>query len=340
MNRYRAGLKRNPNTQAASWFLDQNSARKLDLDPPYQRRSVWNDEYKQFFIDSIIRNYPAPTIFLQAEVSPDHPTIYHVIDGKQRLTALFEFVDDTFQTPDSLDDVNLGGYYYSELPEDVKIAILEYSFAVENISNASPTELDQAFDRLNRNVARLNKQELRHARYGGEFIKKVENLAEHPFWSQLGIATPARIRRMTDVEYVSELYIISLAGPQDGKDYLDNFYAKNDKEILGADDADKRFLATQDFLRELDSIYGLRSTRFANIADFYSLWAAVDGLIRESAELDVRVAADGLLRFADEISEQVTDRARDYLLAAVQGSNKKSNRDVRTSQLKAVLVDG
>ncbi|TCC44109.1 DUF262 domain-containing protein [Kribbella capetownensis] len=338
LNNYRAGFKRNPNTQAVSWFLDQQSARRLDLDPPYQRRSVWNVEYKQFFIDSIIRNYPAPTIFLQVEVSPGQPTTYHVIDGKQRLTALFEFVADEFQTPESLDDVGLGDVYFSELSPEVQVAILEYSLAVENISNASSTELNEAFDRLNRNVARLNKQELRHARFGGEFIKKVEGLAEHPFWTQLGIATPARIRRMIDVEYVSELYVISLAGTQEGKDYLEDFYAKNDREISNEEQADKDFLATQDFLRELDGIYALKATRFANIADFYSLWAAVTELIAAEVSLDVILAAGKLEDFAAEIAEQSSDRARDYLLASVQGSNKKANRELRTQQLKDVLT--
>src|SRR4051794_27406718 len=118
MTEYHAGFKRNPNTQAVSWFLDQHSARRLDLSPPYQRRSVWNLEYKQFFVDSIVRNYPAPTIFLQVEVKPGAPTVYHVIDGKQRLTTLFEFVNDEFQTPETLEDVGLADLYYSELPEN------------------------------------------------------------------------------------------------------------------------------------------------------------------------------------------------------------------------------
>ncbi|MEV6695406.1 DUF262 domain-containing protein [Micromonospora sp. NPDC051196] len=335
--KHQTGFRRSPNTQAASWFLDLNSARRLDLDPPYQRRSVWNVEYKQFFIDSLIRNYPAPTIFLQVDVSADAPTLYRVIDGKQRLTALFEFIDDKFQAPETLSDLGLDGLYYSELPDDTKIALLEYVFAVENISKASPTELNEAFDRLNRNVARLNKQELRHARYGGEFLRKVEGLAEHPFWAQIGIATPARIRRMLDVEYVSELYIVSMKGSQDGKDYLDYHYAVNDSEITDEKRADENFIATLDTLRELDQDFPLRPSRFSNLADFYSLWVAVSDMIRAGNSVAVRIAAQGLFEFADEIDSQRTDRARSYLLAAVQGSNKKSNRDIRADILRTIL---
>lgn len=312
------------------------SAARLDLDPPYQRRSVWNLEYKQFFIDSLIRNYPAPSVFLQVDLSPDRPTVYRVIDGKQRLSALAEFQRDEFPTPDSLANIGLADLYYSQLPGDVKVNLLEYVFTVENIKNASPAELNEAFDRLNRNVARLNKQELRHARYGGAFIKKVEGLAEHPFWVEVGLSTPARIRRMLDVEYVSELYIISMDGTQEGKDYLDRFYAENDREIKNEEEADRRFTRAQDILRDVSRALPLRSTRYSNVADFYSLWAAIHVL--DDGNVDSIEISERLQKFVGELEEEETRRARTYKTAAVQGSNKKSNRDVRVDTLVDVLT--
>lgn len=308
------------------------------MDPPYQRRSVWNTEYKKFFIDSLVRNYPVPTIFLEVVISPDQPTTYRVIDGKQRLTALFEFIADKFATPDSIADLDLQDRYYSQLPHNAKVALLEYVFEVENISNASGAELNEAFDRLNRNVARLNAQELRHARFGGEFLSKVENLAEHPFWSAIGLVTPARIRRMLDVEYVSELYIVSMAGTQEGKEYLDQFYADNDVEISDEEETDRRFMATREFLRSVHEIQPFKTTRFANVADFYSLWAAVTTLVERDKLPSPDQAAGSLAEFALEIEKQATKRARDYLLSAVQGSNKKSNRDARAAHLMQVLA--
>ncbi|MFJ2778457.1 MULTISPECIES: DUF262 domain-containing protein [unclassified Kitasatospora] len=330
-------LTRSTGMQSAGWFLDLHSAGRLDLDPPYQRRSVWNLSFKQFFIDSLIRNYPAPTIFLQVDVFVDKPTLYRVIDGKQRLSALFEFQRDEFATPDTLDDIGLGGMYFSELPQPVKLQILEYIFTVEQIKNASPGELNQAFDRLNRNVARLNKQELRHAKFEGEFIKKVEQLAEHPFWVQVGLVTPARIRRMQDVEYVSELYVVSLDGIQEGKDYLDEIYAGYDREIKDERDADVRFFSVQDYLKSLDDIFPLKQTRFSNVADFYSLWAAVTTMHRDGNLPDVKLAATRLSEFAAEVEAQETRRSNSYRVAAVQGSNKKSNRELRSSYLIEAL---
>ncbi|MFH9765539.1 DUF262 domain-containing protein [Streptomyces microflavus] len=331
-------FKRSTTTQAAGWFLDLNSSGRLDLDPPYQRRSVWNLAYKQFFIDSLIRNYPAPTIFLQVDVAVDRPMTYRVIDGKQRLTALFEFQRDEFTTPEDLNDLDLGNKYYSELPEEVRVSILEYVFTVENIKGASIGELNDSFDRLNRNVARLNKQELRHAKFDGAFIRKVEQLAEHPFWAEIGLVTPARIRRMQDVEYVSEMYIVSMDGIQEGKDYLDTYYAENDREITNESNTDGKFIAVQDYLRDVNQVASLRTSRFSNVADFYSLWAAVDGMIGSVGVPKPEVAAQRLEDFSIELEQQETRRSVDYRIAAVQGSNKKSNRELRAALLRDVLV--
>ncbi|MFJ2024941.1 DUF262 domain-containing protein [Streptomyces sp. NPDC087897] len=337
MNNSGTQFQRSTTIQAAGWFLDLESSGRLDLNPPYQRRSVWNLTYKQFFIDSLIRNYPAPTIFLQVDVAVDRPMVYRVIDGKQRLTALFEFQRDEFTTPEDLNDLDLGNKYYSELPEEVRVALLEYVFTVENIKGASVAELNDAFDRLNRNVARLNKQELRHAKFDGAFIRKVEQLAEHPFWTEIGLVTPARIRRMQDVEYVSELYVISMSGIQEGKDYLDDYYAQNDREIENETEVDVRFVAVQDYLKDVNETTPLRGIRLSNVADFYSLWASVASLQKAGLLPDAKAAGHRLKKFADEIEEQQTRRSIDYRIAAVQGSNKKANRELRAELLSSVL---
>lgn len=333
-----AQFQRSTTTQAAGWFLDLQSSGRLDLDPPYQRRSVWNLTYKQFFIDSLIRNYPAPTIFLQVDVSIDRPITYRVIDGKQRLSSLFEFQRDEFTTAEDLNDLDLGNKYYSELPKEVRLALLDYVFNVENIRGASVAELNDAFDRLNRNVARLNKQELRHAKFDGAFIRKVEQLAEHPFWAEIGLVTPARIRRMQDVEYVSEMYIISMDGIKEGKDYLDDYYAENDREIENETDSDERFIAVQDYLRDVNSSSSLKGGRFSNVADFYSLWAAIGDLHREGELPQPDEAGARLEKFATEIEDQKTRRSVQYRIAAVQGSNKKANRESRAKVLRDVLA--
>ena len=331
---------RTPNTQNAAWFLDLHSAGRLDLHPAYQRRSVWNLSYRQFFIDSLIRNYPTQSIFVEVDVDPDTGTQYAVIDGKQRLTSLFEFARDEFPTSDSLDDLGLGDKYYSDLDREIRTAILSYTFTVEAIPSTTAAELNQAFDRLNRNVARLNKQELRHAQYGGAFSARMEKLADDEFWDDIRLTTPARRRRMLDVEYVSELYVIGQYGIQDGKDYLDTIYADNDEEIEFTRRADRLFRQTREVIATLNERMPLAATRYSNVADFYALWAALCQIVQTQGPkaIDPDGIATALAEFELEVEAQRTDRSRTYLLAARQGSNKRTNREHRTRTLEQVIL--
>jgi hypothetical protein len=87
-------MLRKTNFQNLAFFYDLYSRGLLDLDPPYQRRSIWSQRFKDFFIDSVLNNCPA--IFLYEEISPAGTAKYHVVDGKQRLLTCFEFVENRF----------------------------------------------------------------------------------------------------------------------------------------------------------------------------------------------------------------------------------------------------
>ena len=61
-------MDRRPTTQDITWLLDLERNSQLDLDPPYQRRSVWTRK-----------------VFLHKSMTDDGAATYHVVDGKQRL---------------------------------------------------------------------------------------------------------------------------------------------------------------------------------------------------------------------------------------------------------------
>jgi hypothetical protein len=84
-------MKRRPTTQDITWFLDLDRNKQLDLDPPYQRRSVWTRKDKQFFLNTIFRDFPSLAIFLHKSISCDGHVVHHVVDGKQRLPTILEF---------------------------------------------------------------------------------------------------------------------------------------------------------------------------------------------------------------------------------------------------------
>src|ERR1035437_2265854 len=108
-------MKRRPTTQDISWLLDLARNKQLDLDPPYQRRSVWTNKDKQFFLDTIFRGYPSPAIFLHKDISPEGNATYHVVDGKQRLQTILAFAHDKLRIAKTFGDVRLDGKKWADL---------------------------------------------------------------------------------------------------------------------------------------------------------------------------------------------------------------------------------
>ncbi len=331
-------MERDSNFQMLSWFTDQYRLKSLDLDPPYQRKSVWNQDYKVYFIDTILRNFPCPTIFLAVDVSPTGITKYHVVDGKQRLFTVFEFINDEFATSSKYSDPDYGDKYFSRLPDDTKKRFWSYKFTVEYLKEADRTDLNECFDRLNRNVARLNKQELRHARHGGEFITYVTQLSDDPFWKDMGISTPSRIRRMLDIEYVSEIFLVVMHSIKDGRDHLDTYFADYDGGIPNLEENRRKYEVCKNLIASLD-VY---KTRYSNLADLYSLWSATAKLYDENGgqlAIDVDRTRDNLACLARELQENSNEKqVQNYGLAVLQASNDLKSRQIREDILKGLIV--
>ncbi len=64
---------------------------ELEMDTPFQRGYVWSQEQKESFINYILLGLPFPAVY----VTKDQRNIPYnrIIDGKQRLSAVFDFVD-------------------------------------------------------------------------------------------------------------------------------------------------------------------------------------------------------------------------------------------------------
>lgn len=293
-------LERTSTVQTIAWITDLQHGKQLDFDPPYQRLSVWNENYRKYFIDTVIRNYPSPAVFLYVEISNLGRTMYHIVDGKQRLLAIIDFVQDVFPTSTTYSDPEIAGLYFSELPERRRNDFFRYLLPVEILDSSNSTELIEAFDRLNRNTAQLNAQELRNARYDGAFIALMRTLADHPFWEQVGLSTRTRVRRMLDIEYVSEIFLLTMEGVQEGKKALDRAYAEYDEEIPNVEVHRRSYETCQSIIEDMWP--SLANTRFKNVADFYSLWAACLQTIKDGNSVDTEASGAKLNAFAEPYS--------------------------------------
>ncbi len=205
-------MQRRPTTQDVTWFLDLDRNKKLDLNPPYQRRSVWTRKDRQFFLDTIFRGFPSPAIYLHKSISDAGDVTYHVVDGKQRLETILAFSRDEIRISKEYGDVRLDGKRWSDLHGEtvLKQAFWNYSIPVEMLDTVEGAVVNNVFERLNRNSRRLTRQELRHAKFDGWFITTVESESTKPEWKELGVVTTARAKRMADSQAISELLLNSL----------------------------------------------------------------------------------------------------------------------------------
>jgi hypothetical protein len=177
---------------------------KLDIQPNFQRQYVWDNIKASRLIESILLDIPLPIIYLSEE--EDGRT--YVIDGQQRLTSLFGFIDGkhpdgkTFKLVKSNVFPALNGKTFRELPDDLQDKITCYKLRTITFLKDSAQNLKYViFERLNSGSVSLNDQELRNCIYRGPYNELLKELSYDPdFRFLLGIQRPDK--RMKDVELV------------------------------------------------------------------------------------------------------------------------------------------
>ena len=168
---------RDSKTYSINDFLTWNSNKELELSPKFQRNKVWNQSVKSYLIDTILRGMPIPPIFITQKIDLNtQKTLREVIDGQQRLTAITQFKNNEFKIS-STHNKELANKTYDDLSDELKVAFLEYEIPVEIIKTETDAVIYDIFARLNTNNITLNKQELRNAKYWGEFKVVINKLA-------------------------------------------------------------------------------------------------------------------------------------------------------------------
>lgn len=206
-----------------------NAERSLfDVDPPYQREAgVWSQEKQQLFLDSLMNGYDIPKLYLRevTESTRGTPAKYAVVDGKQRLTAIWRFINNDYPTSDDFqwDDAATlccQAKLFRELPQQARDALLARPLDCVLIATDDEEDIEEMFFRLN-NGSPLNAAEKRNA-IGGKTVELIRRLAtRHRFFADK-IAVPPR--RMAHHEIAAKCI---LSGRKGGvtdlkKKFLDN----------------------------------------------------------------------------------------------------------------------
>lgn len=330
-----------------SWFRDRYREGNLEIRPSYQRKPVWAARQKCYLIESILMGLPVPEIYIQSSTSPEGDTRYAIVDGQQRIRTVLQFVGSEMDASEAeynkfaLDQLEATSSWkdiaFSDLSDAQKRVFYGYPFIVRYLNTDNEEDVRDLFQRLNKFLTPLKAQELRNATYSGPFAKLAEELADNRFWAENRIVSPTSIRRMGDVEFVSELLIGILHGPQGGSSRIVDAYYKQyeDYEYEFPDQTRIRRL----FERTLDIsqriLPDIKETRWSNISDFYTLFVALAFTLRNNSIIEGQIEDLGQrlrqfgasvdVRRSDE-DAQATSEVTTYVGAVEKGANDKKRR--------------
>jgi len=164
------------------------------LNPDYQRMGgVWTLEKKQLLMDSILNDYDIPKIYLHAfsrEQRKAGGFAYAVIDGRQRLEAIWQFIEGKFTLSDDFvyqedESLRLARLGYSDIASSypkIKIKFDSFVLPVVGVDTDDQELIEDMFSRLNEAVP-LNAAEKRNA-LGGELVSAIRDVASHEFFSR------------------------------------------------------------------------------------------------------------------------------------------------------------
>jgi hypothetical protein len=221
------------------WRMSQRT--KIDMNPPFQRQGrLWSRGDKAFLIDAILNEYDIPKLYMAdftfGNVILNKKNLpYAIIDGKQRLAAIFEFysgevvLDDNFvfqQNP----HMKLAGRGYSDLTKNypgIADIFRNHPFSVVHVITDEQERIDELFVRLNRSKP-LTGAEIRNA-MSGPLTEIIRLLAGHELFK---LRVKFTTKRAQDKNAAAKLLLFEYNGElvETKRNNLDNFAKKTKKE--------------------------------------------------------------------------------------------------------------
>ena len=252
----------------------------LNFNHPIQRKAgQWGDYEKSLLVHSMLANYIIPAIYLYKEFTGKYDEKgkpiykYYVLDGKQRLTTIYDFVNGKFALHEDIpgyekddEEYEIAGKYFSELEPETQEDILRFVFTIYNLEDCTDDEIEECFFRLNNGVA-LTKSQKSKVKIGIKVAEFIDEILERKFYTDICHFTAAQLRRSADqctlmqsmllLDMKHDAYELKSISENDIMDYatsLHNNYPEESKKRLVTimDYLEKGFEKKEKFMKKIN----------------------------------------------------------------------------------------
>jgi hypothetical protein len=204
----RRRVKTEKNDTPVTTINDWINRGKVILQPDFQRNFVWSSSKASLLVESLLLDIPIPVVYLAEEAERK----YSVVDGQQRLTSIWSFVNGKF--PDDREFKltklqvlsELKGMSFRDLSSEMQERILDSSLRVIIIQRDSDPDVKfEVFERLNLGAEKLTDQELRNCIYRGSYNGLLKELVENQRFRKI-FGSPRPHDRMLDRQLILRFF--------------------------------------------------------------------------------------------------------------------------------------
>lgn len=253
----------------------------LRANPEYQRGIVWSITQRKKLIDSVMRGYPLPLIYLhhiKKQVAGMQREDLEIIDGQQRIISLNDFAEGAYALLDPIKDDKIAkfpkfiksqscpwaGKDIHSLSEKLRDSFLSAPLSIVNIETNDMNEVRDLFVRLQSGLP-LNAQETRDAwpghftdfvlRLGGK--PQIARYPGHKFFTDLLSMRPLKDRGKTR-QLCAQLAMLYFRRRENGYDYFSDINSNAISDFYHSHiDFDQKSSEAVRFVSILDKLHDL-----------------------------------------------------------------------------------
>lgn len=314
----------------------------IDLNPDYQRNFIWTPSDQSSLVDTILKGYAMPTFFMYQYENGS----FEMVDGQQRSKTIYRFVKGLISS-----SKDQGSLTFKTCNQD---AVLNYvlPFIVISPMHDSDKILREFYVLINKSGKHLNTPEMHKSEFFDKvFMQLANDVLDNQNLINLSLFTQASRNRMNDRAYVEELLAYLKFGVKDKRNAVEKLFEvdidKQDYDFLKV-----RFEKVIERIETLNSYYPIKSTRYKQKNDFFTLFNFVNDNLDEAESVfifwyRILLVLDGVDEEGRQFirpSNEDCNALRDYANNCVTQSNSKTARENRlkffNSILKNTSVDG